>query len=141
MDQGEQNKQRLREFVRVVWEARDLSALPAYWTADCVNHSAPGPGNVGLEAVRAYHEGFLANFLPAFSDPKIEYVQQVAEGDRVVSQMVFRAVHTGPVFGKPPTGRAVSLASIRIDRFVGGKIAEHWSVADMAGFMQQLQSS
>lgn len=141
VDQGEQNKRRLREFVRSVWEERDLSALPTFWTADCVNHAAPGPGNVGLDALRAYHEGFLAGLLPAFSDPRIEYVQQVAEGDRVVSQMAFRAVHTGPVFGKPPTGRAVSLASIRIDRFEGGRIAEHWSVADMHGFMQQLQPS
>ena len=141
VDQGEQNKQRLREFVRVVWEGRDLSALPAYWTDDCVNHAAPGPGNVGLDAVRAYHQGFLAGFLPAFSEPKIEYTQQLAEGDRVVSQMVFRAVHTGPLFSEPATGRAVSLSSIRIDRFEGDKIAEHWSVADMAGFMRQLQAS
>jgi predicted SnoaL-like aldol condensation-catalyzing enzyme len=26
------------------------------------------------------------------------------------------------------------------DRFQDGKIAEHWSVADMAGLMQQLQA-
>ncbi len=57
----------------------------------------------------------------------------------MVSQMVFRADDTGPVFGTSPTGKAVSVASIRIARFAGGKIAEHWSVADMAGFMQHLQ--
>ena len=141
MSDGEQNKRTLREFVRVVWEGRDVAALPTYWTADCVNHAAPEHGRVGLDALRAYHEGFFTNFLPAFSNPAIEFVQQVAEGDRVVSQMVFRAVHTGTAFGKPPTGKAVALASIRIDRFAGGKIAEHWSVADMAGFMQQLQPS
>ncbi len=66
-------------------------------------------------------------------------MQQVAEVDRVVSQMVFRGKHTGPLFGKPPTGKAASLASIRIDRFDGGKIAEHWSVADMDGFMRQIE--
>ncbi len=141
LNQGEQNKRRLREFVRVVWEEHNLSVLPTFWTSDCVNHAAPGPDNVGLAAIRVYHEGFLTGFLPAFSNSRIEYVQQVAEGDRVVSQMIFRAVHTGPVFGIPPTGREVSLASIRIDRFAGEKIAEHWSVADIAGFMQQLQSS
>lgn len=141
MDSGERNKQTLREFVRVVWEGRDVSALPTYWTEDCVNHASPEHNRVGLDALRAYHDGFLTGFLPAFSNIKIEYVQQVAEGDRVVSHMVFRADHTGTVFGKPPTGKPVSLASIRIDRFLGGKIAEHWSVADMAGFMQQLQGS
>ena len=138
MSSGEQNKQTLREFIRVVWEGRDVSALPTFWTDGCVNHAGPASNNVGLDALRAYHEGFFTGFLPAFSNPEIEFVQQVAEGDRVVSQMVFRADHTGPVFGKPPTGKSVSLTSIRIDRFEGGKIAEHWSVADMAGFMQQL---
>ena len=138
METGEQNKRTLREFVRVVWEGRDVAALPAFWTADCVNHAGPAGGTVGLDALRAYHEGFVTGFLPAFTDAKIEFLQQVAEGDRVVSQMTFRAAHTGPLFGKPPTGKVVTLASIRIDRFEGGKIAEHWSVADMAGFTQQL---
>jgi predicted ester cyclase len=140
MGDSERNKQTLREFIQVVWESRDGSALPAYWTADCVNHAAPEAGRVGLDALRAYHEAFFTDFLPAFSDSAIEFIQQVGEGDRVVSQMVFRAVHTGPVFGKPPTGKTVALASIRIDRFEGGKIAEHWSIADTAGFLQQIQS-
>ncbi len=141
MDICEQNKQTLREFVQVVWEGHDVSALATYWTGDCVNHAAPEHNRVGLDALRAYHEGFFTGFLPAFSNPRIEFVQQVAEGDRVVSQMIFQADHTGPLFGHPPTGKSVSLVSIRIDRFEDGKIAEHWSVADMAGFMQQLQTS
>ncbi len=39
------------------------------------------------------------------------------------------------------TGRfsLVEVASIRIDRFEGDKIAEHWSVADMAGLIEQLK--
>ncbi len=140
MSDLERHKHIVREMVQAVWTDHDLSALPTFWTDDCVNHAQPGPTNVGLEAVRSYHEGFMTGFLPAFSNPKIEFVQQVAERDRVVSQMTFRADHTGTVFGMPPTGKSVLLASIRIDRIEGGKIAEHWSVADMAGFMQQLQS-
>jgi predicted ester cyclase len=141
MSNEERNKKRLREFIQVVWEQHDLSALPTFWTADCMNHASPEPNNVGLSALLAYHEGFITGFLPAFSNPRIEFLQQVAEGDRVVSQMVFTARHTGSVFGKAPTGKIVSLASIRIDRFEGDKIAEHWSVADMAGFTEQLQLS
>lgn len=139
MTQEEQNKQALRELVRAVWVERDLSALPSFWTTDCVNHADAGPNNVGLEALRAYHQGFLTGFLPAFSDTKIDFVQQVAEGDRVVSQMTFRGVHSGPFLGHGATGKVVTLRSIRIDRLEGGKIAEHWSVADMAGFLQQLK--
>jgi predicted ester cyclase len=40
----------------------------------------------------------------------------------------------------PLTGRTAPLATIWIDRLRDGRIAEHWSVADMAGFMQQLRA-
>ena len=59
----------------------------------------------------------------------------------VLDRPVAVSVHTGPVFGKPPTGKSVSLASTRIDHFAAGKIAEHWSVAAMTGFLQQLQAT
>jgi predicted ester cyclase len=135
----DQNKQLVRELVRVVWTNGDLSRLPDVWTDDCVNHSAAPNGTVGQSALRQYHEGFLTGFLPSLSDPIIEFLQQVAEGDRVVSQMRLRAIHTGPLLGFPASGKSVVLSSIRIDRFEAGKIAEHWSIADMAGFTQQLQ--
>lgn len=141
MSSSEKNKRTLREFVGVVLEGRNVAALPTYWTDDCVNHAAPEQSRIGLDALRAYHEGFFNGFLPAFSNIEIGSLQQVAEGDRVVSQMVFRADHTGPLLDKPATGKTVALSSIRIDRFEGNKIAEHWSVADMAGFMQQLSQA
>jgi len=133
------NKGIVRDFIRAVWEGRDLAALDAFWTEDCVNHAMPGPDNRGLAALRAYHEQFFADF-SAFSRVEIEVVQQVAEGDRVVTQMITRGAHSGPFYGLPPTGKEVSLSTIRIDRLQDGQIAEHWSVADVAGLMQQLQA-
>ncbi len=94
--------------------------------------------NRGLETLYAYHEQFLTA-LSALTDIQIEIIQQVAEADRVVTQMTTRANHTGTFLGYAPTGKTVALDSIRIDRLEAGKIAEHWSVADMAGLMQQLR--
>ena len=133
------NGQIVREFIAVVWEGRHLAALDRFWTPDCVNHAMPGPDNHGLAALRAYHEQFFADF-SAFTDLQIEVVQQVVQDDRVVTQLLTRGEHSGLFYGVPPTGRRVALASIRIDRLQGGKIAEHWSVADVAGLMQQLQA-
>ncbi len=133
------NKRIVQHFIEAVWRGRDLPALPTFWTDDCVNHAMPGPHNRGLTALRAYHEQFFADF-SAFSLVEIHIVQQVAEGDRVVTQMATRAAHTGPFYGVPPTGKDVSLATIHIDRLRAGKIAEHWSVADVAGLMQQLRA-
>ena len=135
----ETNKRVLLDFIETVWRRGDLDALPRFWTEDCLNHAAPLGGQKGLASLRAYHEGFRAAF-GAFSDARIEILQQVAEGDRVSTQMITRARRTGAFMGAPATGRDVALATIRIDRLAAGRIAEHWSVADMAGLMSQIQA-
>ena len=126
----EANKAVVQRFIELVWREGRLEQLPSFWTANCVNHSDPAPEKQGLAALRRYHESFARSFAD-FDGLDIVVEQQVAGHDRVATQIVTRAVHK-------PTGRHVSLATIRIDRLAEGKIAEHWSVADMAGLMQQL---
>ena len=138
MSETETNKQAILDFVQAVWRDGDLARLPDFWTEGCINHAQPGPDNVGLGALRAYHAQFGAAF-SAFSDVQISVVQQVAEADRVVTHVLTSAKQTGEFFGIARTGRSVTLMTIRIDRLEAGKVAEHWSVADMAGLMQQLQ--
>ena len=135
----ETGKQVVRDLIATVWVQQDLTALGRFWTPDCVNHAAPPGHDVGLEALRGYHEQFAIQFA-AFSDTVIDLVQQVGEDDRVVTQLLTRARHTGAFAGVPATGRTVTLSTIRIDRLDGDRIAEHWSVADVAGLLQELQS-
>ena len=133
------NKQIIQNFVQVVWNGRNLTALKDFWTEDCVNHAMPGADNRGLDALRIYHESFFADF-SAFSNIRIEIVQQVAEGDRVVTYITTQGEHSGAFYGIPPTGKSISTSAIRIDRVQNGKIVEHWSVSDAAALMLQLQS-
>jgi predicted ester cyclase len=136
-DQNARHKRVLEAFIEAVWRRGDLDALERYWTESCVNHAAQPGHDRGLAALRVYHEQFAAAFA-AFAEARIAIVQQVADTDRVVTQMITTARHIGPFMGVAPTGRTVTLATIRIDRMEAGKIAEHWSVADMAGLMTQL---
>ena len=105
MSEMESNKRTIRDFIETVWIGGDLAALPDFWTEDCVNHAMPGPDNRGLVALRAYHERSLAAFA-TFADVHIEIEQQVAEGDRVVTQMISHGLHTGPFLGVPADGPA-----------------------------------
>ncbi len=132
-------KQLIRQFIDTVWRGGDLDALGQFWTADCVNHAAPPGQDTGLAALRAYHESFAAQFA-AFSDVRIEIVQQIGEADRTVTHLLTHARHTGDFGGISATGRPVVMATIRIDRFDGQRITEHWSVADLAGVLAQLHS-
>ena len=124
------NKAAVAEFIDAVWRNGDVGRLAAFWTADCVNHADGGPSYRGLEALRRYHEQFGQAFA-GFSEVAIDIVQQVAEQDRVVTHLATRARHD-------PSGKRVTLATIRIDRLANGKIAEHWSVADMAELARQI---
>jgi steroid delta-isomerase-like uncharacterized protein len=140
MSNTDENKQIIQNFVQVVWNDRDLTALKDFWAEDCVNHAMPGTDNRGLNALRIYHESFFDDFFSAFPNIQIKILQQVAEGDRIVSYITSQGQHSGTFYGILPTGKKISTSVIRIDRVQDGKIAEHWSVSDTAGLMQQLQS-
>lgn len=139
MTDADENKRIVREFIQTVWVGRNPAALGNFRTDDCVNHAMPRGDNRGLETLRAYHESFLETFA-AFSNVHISILQQIAEGDRVASYIEMRGEHTGVFAGIPPTAKSISTTAIRIDRLRGGKLAEHWSVSDFAGLMQQLQA-
>ncbi|MBW4472522.1 MAG: ester cyclase [Stenomitos rutilans HA7619-LM2] len=134
------NKQIIQNFIQVVWNGRNLSALKDFWAEDCVNHAMPGTDNRGLKALRIYHDSFFDDFFSAFPNIQIKIVQQVAEGDRIATYITSQGTHSGVFYGIPPTGKHISTSVIRIDRVQDGKITEHWSVSDATGLMQQIQS-
>ncbi len=136
---GHDAEQTIRDMITTVWVRGDLDALRDFWTSDCVNHASTAGAQVGLAALRDYHAAF-ATQLAGFSNPTIEIVQQVSDGERVVTHLFTHADHTGDFAGAPATGLRVRLETIRIDRMSDDKIAEHWSVADVAGLIRQLQA-
>jgi steroid delta-isomerase-like uncharacterized protein len=140
MNDPDRNKQIIQNFIQVVWNDRNLSALKDFWAEDCVNHAMPGTDNRGLNALRIYHDSFFDDFFSAFPDIQIEIVQQVAEGDQIVTYIISQGTHSSTFYGVLPTGKTISTSVIRIDRVQDGKITEHWSVSDAAGLMQQIQS-
>ena len=130
MNEQHSNKRAIQNLIEEVWRKGEIDAPPKYWTVNCLNHADPSPEKLGLAAVQLYHKGFALWFAD-FDQINIDVKQQIAEADSVVTQMLLTALHK-------LTGRRISLSTIRIDRMEKGKIAEHWSVADIAGLMKQL---
>ena len=77
-------------------------------------------------------------YLQAFPDCKITVQDQIAEGDTVVSRVIFEGTQTGPLQAIPPTGRKVRSLGVSIDRYAGGKVIERWEVFDQLGMLIQL---
>jgi predicted ester cyclase len=79
----------------------------------------------GLEGVRKS----VSMYRSVFPDLEIEVVDQVVEGDRVVSRWTARGTHRG---------RRASLDGITISHIEDGKIVEDWGVSDNVSLLRQL---
>jgi len=90
--------------------------------------------SAGIEVIRSYLEGLKASF-PDFTWT-IEQI--IAEGDRVAVMNRVTGTHMNDFGGMKATGNRVDFHAFQIYRISGGKIADHWEVADFARFQEQL---
>jgi hypothetical protein len=75
----------------------------------------------------------------AFPDLRMEPVDVLASGDKVVARVRATGTHNGEFLGMPATGRSVDVQLIDIIRFGDDGLAhEHWGVVDALMMMQQL---
>jgi predicted ester cyclase len=131
---SEQNKQIVRRFVDEYQTRASETAFEELLDPDVIDHSRPPGIAPGAEGVRQQFDGFRA----AFPDFRATILDQVAEGDKVVTYKAFHGTHEGDLWGIPPTGREVEILVIDIVRIRDGRIAEHWNVVDQLGLMRQL---
>jgi steroid delta-isomerase-like uncharacterized protein len=79
-------------------------------------------------------------FRNAVPDLTYTVVDQVAEGDEVVTRWRASGTHEGEFFGVPGSGNRIEMTGIQIDRFDGesGKMVEEWPEYDLLGAMRQM---
>lgn len=130
----EDNEALVRRLYEEVFNRGDLSTVDGLLAADYIDHTAlPGtsPGPEGLKQ-------FISMFRAAFPDLHFTIEDMIAAGDTVVVRQTYRGTHEGDLMGIPPTGKQVTITSIDIGRFAGGKLVEHWGATDSLGLLQQL---
>jgi steroid delta-isomerase-like uncharacterized protein len=132
---SEQNKALMRRAVEAVWNREDFAVLKEIVADDFVIHAdTPEAELHGVEGATQ----FVKMLHRAFPDIHFTIVDQVAEGDRVVTRWIAHGTHQGELFGMPPTGKKVTLSATDIDRVAGGKVVECWTTMDAATMMQQM---
>jgi steroid delta-isomerase-like uncharacterized protein len=92
------------------------------------------PPPQGLEGVK----DLIRAFRDAFPDLKISVEDQIAEDDKVVSQLTVRGTHLGNFMGAPATGRQVEVSGISIWRVADGKLIDETVNWDTLRMLQQL---
>ncbi|MDP9370811.1 MAG: ester cyclase, partial [Chloroflexota bacterium] len=78
----------------------------------------------------------LAEYWAGFPDLRVVVEDLIAEGDRVVSRFVLHGTHLNPFLGLAPTGNAVVVPGVAIDRVSGGRLAESWVNLDLFGLVR-----
>ncbi|KPL90528.1 ester cyclase [Herpetosiphon geysericola] len=128
------NRQIVHQFIEQCWNQKNLNRSEQLLSPDYVDHAYQPANQAGLIAI-------LEQLSRSFPDHQQQILQTVAEADRVVVQLRFRATHLGEFRGIAPTGQTVDVAVYRMYRLAQGRIAEHWALFDTAGLFQQLQVS
>ncbi len=105
-----ENKDLIRHILEAVARG-DLSALD---------------GHPGYEETRRV----MPMVQDAFPDLTWTIERQVAEGDFVATHTWLEGTHLGSFVGVPPTGRAVRVQNVAIDRVADGVVVEHNAATD-----------
>jgi predicted ester cyclase len=131
----EQNKAVSRRWIEV-FNQRDDAAEADVRTRDYVAYAPASlePAPLDSEAWTR----FLSGFVVGFPDLQISVEDAVGEGDLVAQRVHFMGTHTGEFQGLPPTHRSVSFSGLELNRFVDGRVAEHWFQLDALTLLQQL---
>ena len=131
----EEMKAFVRRQIDELWNKGNLDSAEECFTPDFVGHDPSSPK--GIREPEGFKQN-VAEVRAAFPDFHMRIVDQVAEGERVVTRYVTTCTHKGELAGIPPTGRRVEVAGMGIDYFRGGKICESWEYYDVMGLMQQI---
>lgn len=135
----EQNKTIVRRWYKDFFEKGNYALSRELFTSDSLSHDRTGPGPNG-EWPRgpAGAEAVVKTYLTAFPDIRFTIEDQIAEGDLVSTRWTARGTNTGPIMGRPATGKTSIVSGIETDRLVNGKIAESWVNFDTLGMLVQL---
>lgn len=94
----------------------------------------------GLEPTKEGVKQLFQLYRASFPDLRMQVVELLPSGDRVVCRGLATGTHTGEAFmDLPASGKQISVELIDIVRFDDdGRCAEHWGLTDSLSMMQQL---
>ena len=132
-DKSSKAKEVVTRFYNDVFIRHDMSKLDTYMRDDYIQHNQDCPqGKAGFVE-------FFDVIFKAVPDFSYTLKKMVAEGDIVMAFSSTTGTHTGGEWiGKEADGAALDYDVVDIFRVQGGKIAEHWDVADTFTFFRQL---
>jgi steroid delta-isomerase-like uncharacterized protein len=127
------NAQIARRYFDDVWNRADLAVLDRILDARVVGHVNAATLH-GTETLKQR----IAALRTIYADVRFGVEDVVAAGDRVAVRWTFEGTHVGPAYGRPASGKKVSVTGMNLFRIADGRIAELWVTADDLGELEQM---
>ncbi len=129
----EENKAVARKFFEE-FSNGNLQAVADLMAPDHVFHFplAPGPQD------KAQHVAGQAHIKTIFPDYRMDVVDQIAEGDMVMTRLTVRGTQQGEFMGHPGNGQTSEITTINIMRIRDGLVVDEWDELDTLSFLAQL---
>ena len=129
---SEQNKALVRRLYDAFNDG-DIDRIGEVCTEGFTYHG-PGRELAGLEATK----DLMRMYRGAFSDARLTILDQIAEGDKVVTRCRANGTHDGNLDTIPASGNPINLALIAIHRVEDGRLAEEWELFEELQMLQQM---
>jgi predicted ester cyclase len=135
--EGEGDPKRI-EAVRAAYAAfakPDKSAVKALYTAETLFRDVAE--NIEIKGVDKHLEQ-MAVMEKAFPTTVAEVAQAFAVGDYVITMVVWKGTHDGPLGKLKPTGRPVEIKQAQVFRFEGDKVVDVSTYSSTLDFIRQI---
>jgi steroid delta-isomerase-like uncharacterized protein len=129
----ETNKKLVAQLYQAM-DSGDAAKLQSLYHPDAKFTMTGVPGTMDFNAFMQAAGAFLS----AFSQGRHVIKSQLAEGNKVSTQVEWNAVHTSPFNGIPASNKPVKVPAIIHHSVSNGKITEHIAMFDAMSLMQQI---
>lgn len=133
-------KAHLAEFMRRVWNERDVSAVSRMIAPLYSIRSDPGDAWDGKTLTRGEFAERLRISCAPFPDQKFTIREMIAEDDRVALDWSWTGTHLADLPGFPATGKIIETSGLTIYDFEDGLLRGHRQQTDRLGVFRQLSA-
>ena len=134
-DKGAKNEAGLQAFYDKVINAHNAAMVDSFCTADFVDHSPePGHSGKGIDDLKAEFKDLFTEF----PDLMIKSEYMSSKGDTVFAKINLMGTNTGPMMGKPGTGKSFNIEGVDIIVLKDGKATDRFGYFENEKMMQQL---
>jgi len=124
----------VHRFYDDLWNRWDDDLVPEVLDPEFEFRGSLGTSTLGRDGWRSYRDTVRAGS-PDFHN---EVVTLVCEGPRAAARLSYSGTHTGPLLGRPATGRRFQFAGAAFFTVADGRLVSAWVLGDLAGLREQL---